>query len=92
MPNWIIPWRRLSIGQAVLKLHGFFKQGQEGFTVTDSGSKFGTTIDGAPLRPNYPVRIESGQNLVFGHSVVGTFFSPKGLYEHIKSLKFFKKI
>ncbi len=79
--------------QYVSKLHGFFRPLPDGsVTVTDSGSKFGTTIDGAPLKPNFALRIESGQTLVFGHSVVSTFFSPKGLYEHIKSLKFFKKI
>ena len=78
----------------VSKLHAFFKPAPDntGVTITDPGSTSGTTIDGAPLQPNHAVTVESGQVLVFGKAVSATFFGPKGIYEHVKSLKFFKKL
>jgi hypothetical protein len=78
----------------VSKLHAAFRPAPngDGFTVTDLGSSFGTSIDGAPLMPQKAVAVTSGQTIVFGRAVVTTFFGPNGLYEHIKSLHFYKKL
>jgi hypothetical protein len=79
---------------SVSKMHAIFRPLPDGsgFTVTDSGSSFGTKIDNMPLEPQVAVPITNGQALVFGGAIRTVFFSPKSLFEHIRSLRFFKKL
>lgn len=79
---------------AVSKLHAFFqaKADGSGHSITDSGSSFGTTLDGSRLLPNLARPLESGQVIRFGDAVHTLFLTPHGLFDHIRSLRFFKKL
>ncbi len=79
---------------AVSKLHAFFRARPDGagWSVTDAGSTCGTMLDGLKLPPNKPHPLKTGQSIIFGNAVWSLYLSPEGLYEHIQSLRFFKKI
>jgi hypothetical protein len=77
---------------SISKLHAFFRESPDGTLLTDSGSRNGTTVDGRRLMPHKPVRLESGQSVVFGGAVKSLFLTPEGVHEHIRGLLFFKKL
>jgi hypothetical protein len=79
---------------AVSKLHAFFRAETDGsgFTLTDSGSTGGTQVGHRLLMPNKSEPVKDGQSVVFGGAVRTTFFSARGLFEHVQSLRFFKKL
>jgi pSer/pThr/pTyr-binding forkhead associated (FHA) protein len=79
---------------SVSKLHAFFQRAPDadGYLITDSDSRYGTTLDGVRLAPQKGFPVATGQTLVFGDAVQALYLSPAGLFEHIRSLRFFHQL
>lgn len=50
----------------VSKLHAYFAEGDDGWTLTDQGSTNGTWVGGVRLMPNEPRRLTGTEMLAFG--------------------------
>jgi hypothetical protein len=57
-----------------------------GAKVMDTGSSYGTTMDGKALAPDQPVPLHTGAVIVLGQSAYCTFLSPKDFYDYIGGL------
>ncbi|MFP2931597.1 FHA domain-containing protein [Pyxidicoccus sp. 3LG] len=60
---------------SVSRFHAWFgrEEGQEGFLLTDAGSKNGSWVGGARLTPRKPVAVEDGARLRFGQVEVAFY-------------------
>lgn len=70
---------------AVSKLHAYFKNDRAlgGWAVTDAGSTNGTAVGDTPLTPLKPLLLRSGQAVIFGNAVRGTFFLPSDFFDYL---------
>ncbi|MHC5036067.1 MAG: FHA domain-containing protein [Planctomycetota bacterium] len=55
-------------------------------TLTDAGSSYGTTLNGAGLQAKAAYPLESGAVIVMGQSAHCTFLTPPDLYDYMKAL------
>jgi len=68
-------------GGAVSKLHAVFQQTKDGFTIMDSGSSNGSTLNGAPLMPQKPTKLKDGDVIVFAAQVSTKFLEASSAYQ-----------
>ncbi len=68
-------------GGAVSKLHAVFQQTKDGFTIMDSGSSNGTTLNGTPLLPQKPAKLKDGDVIVFAGQVSTKFLEAGSAYQ-----------
>jgi pSer/pThr/pTyr-binding forkhead associated (FHA) protein len=66
---------------SVSKVHAYFQQDAERWTVRDGGSANGTFVDGVRLDANVPTPLDDGRVLAFGPDVECVFKLPGPLHD-----------
>ncbi len=74
---------------AISKFHAFFKYDPAHMTysITDAGSKNGTSLGKQELKPYQPEPIRSKQTLVFGKSIRAIFLLPEDFHWYVNIQK-----
>jgi len=72
---------------SISKLHAYFRQEDDSYTIADAGSSNGTFIEEFPLPQNKDVRIESNQPIRFGKTIVATFYAASDFYRFIRAAR-----
>lgn len=68
--------------EGISKIHATFAQDAHGaWSITDTGSKNGTTLKGKSLPARSSQSVHDGDEIVFGNEVTALFFQPRGLLE-----------
>jgi hypothetical protein len=72
---------------SISKLHAYFRQEDDGYTIADAGSSNGTFIEEFPLPQNKDARIESNQPIRFGKTIIATFYTAPDFYRFIRAAR-----
>jgi hypothetical protein len=73
---------------AVSKLHAYFQLDMSGnYTLTDAGSRNGTTLNGVALEPKVPVKLKDGDTIVFAKNFRGMFWFAGSLHKMLPILR-----
>jgi hypothetical protein len=71
--------------EGISKIHATFAQDADGaWSITDTGSKNGTLLDGQLLEARASRPVGDGSEIVFGNAVTSLFFQPRALLEWAK--------
>jgi hypothetical protein len=72
---------------SISKLHAFLKRDEAAgeFVLWDSGSSYGTVVDGKKLEPGVAVPLENGTEILFAQTIPATFYSAEGFYTFLQS-------
>ena len=71
---------------SISKFHAFFKKDPAtgSMAIWDAGSRFGSALNAAPVKPGSGIPVQSGDTLVLARSVSTTFYSPDDFFEYLK--------
>jgi pSer/pThr/pTyr-binding forkhead associated (FHA) protein len=58
---------------SVSRKHAEISYENNAFYLTDTGSSNGTTVNGQPLTPDAPLRLQDGATIIFGKNTEATF-------------------
>lgn len=88
-PNMISVGRALNndvviVLSTVSKLHGYFLNDGAAWSFYDHGSKNGTQLNGAPVKPNERRPIAPGDRIRLGLELQCVFLSPEKLYDFLR--------
>jgi hypothetical protein len=72
--------------RSVSKHHAFFQKdpASGGYSIVDSRSTCGTTVDELPIPPGEATPVKSGTQLLFGQAVPALFFSNKDFFNYMR--------
>lgn len=78
---------------SISKFHAVIRKDVEsgGYTISDVGSLNGTTVNGIPVAEGEPEPLASGQQIVFGRSVMATYFVPGEFHDYLRLLQKLKE-
>jgi len=68
----------------ISKLHSVFGRKGEHFTLADSGSSNGTSVNGNRLPANKPIVLKNGDVITWSSSIFASFLTPIGVFAMLK--------
>jgi hypothetical protein len=69
----------------VSKVHAFFEEGEDGWTVRDNNSTNGTYHNGIRIQSDQKIKLRSSDTLKIGPGLSAVFFSPNDFYQFLSS-------
>ena len=72
-------------GQGISKFHGYVMMADSQASLTDAGSKNGTTVGGKRLEPRVKVDLAAGDRITLG-SIKAVFFTPEMFYDYLREV------
>jgi hypothetical protein len=76
------------VSAQVSKFHAFVVEEGGAVMFCDAGSSNGTSIEGEKLEDRVRTRLECGTKVLLADQIELTFYTPSGLYNHLRSVGF----